>query len=102
MWRRGEADENTKNRVGEFIISEENIAAETKAGCDQVPLYLKFSPDLNAIEGWWRKLKLYLEQQEPIERESRDQFLKRLRRAVDAIMANISAPMRERACSRMS
>ncbi len=66
-----------------FLRSAETIAAETKAGCDQVPKYPKSSPDFNAIEGWWRKLKLYLEEREPTERETREEFLRRLRRAVD-------------------
>ena len=65
-----------------FLRSDATIAAEAKAGCDQIDEYPKCSPDLNAIEGWWRKLKLYLEEHEPTERESRDAFLKRLRRAV--------------------
>ena len=66
-----------------FLRSDATIAAEEKAGCDQVPAYPKCSPDLNAIEGWWRKLKLFLEEREPTERESRAHFLRRLRRAVD-------------------
>ena len=66
-----------------FLRSEANIAAEAKAGCVQVPMFPKSSPDLNAVEGWWRKLKLYLEEREPTEMETREQFLRRLRRAVD-------------------
>ena len=65
-----------------FLRSEATLTAEAKAGCDQVDDYPKCSPDLNAIEGWWRRLKLRLEEHEPTERESRDAFLKRLRRAV--------------------
>ena len=68
-----------------FLRSEVNIAAEAKAGCVQVPMYPKCSPDLNAIEGWWRKLKLYLEEHEPAEMETRKDFLRRLRRAVDSL-----------------
>ena len=66
-----------------FLRSDANIAAELRAGCDQIPLYPKCSPDFNAIEGWWRRLKMLLEEKVPPERESRDQFLRRLRRAVD-------------------
>ena len=66
-----------------FLRADLTIAAEEKAGCDQVPMYPKCSPDLNAIEGWWRKLKLYLEEREPSGRESRAAFLRRLRNAVD-------------------
>ena len=63
--------------------NEDTIAAEAKPGCMQVPKYPKSSPDLNAIESWWRKLKLYLEENEPTLIESREAFLRRLRRAVD-------------------
>lgn len=66
-----------------FLRSEETIAAEATAGLQQVPKYPKCSPDLNAIEGWWRKLKLHLEEREPTHMETREQFLRRLRRAVD-------------------
>ena len=66
-----------------FLRSPETSVAETAAGCLQVPKYPKCSPDMNAIEGWWRKLKLYLEDGEPTERETREAFIRRLRRAVD-------------------
>ena len=58
------------------------IEAERVAGCDQVAAFPKASPDFNAIEGWWRRLKMYLEQRAPVELERRDAFLRRLRRAV--------------------
>ena len=66
-----------------FLRSDDNIAAELKAGCDQLDMYPKCSPDFNAIEGWWRRLKMLLEENMPPERESRAEFLRRLRRAVD-------------------
>ena len=66
----------------------EDIEAEEAAGCDQIPKYPRASPDFNAIEGWWRRLKIHLEQGEPIARESRDAFLKRLRRAVNYLNKN--------------
>ena len=65
-----------------FLRNPANIEAEADAGCDQIPLYPKCSPDLNAIEGWWRKLKMYLDANQPTEMESRPAFLRRLRRAV--------------------
>ena len=74
-----------------FLRSAETIAAETKAGCQQIPKYPKCSPDLNAIEGWWRKLKLYLEEREPTERETREDFVRRLRRAVDRMNSKCRA-----------
>ena len=45
----------------------------------------KSSPDLNAIEGWWRRLKDILIAQAPAEIERRPAFLKRLRRTVDRL-----------------
>ena len=71
-----------------FLRSPETIAAETAAGCHQVPKYPKSSPDMNAIEGWGRKLKLHLEDREPTERETREAFVRRLRRAVDHLNSN--------------
>ena len=94
-----------------FLRSEATIAAETKAGCQQVPTYPKCSPDLNAIEGWWRKLKLYLEEREPTQRETRAEFLRRLRRAVDHLNSKCRAhgrrlcrnqKVRARECKRLS
>ena len=65
-----------------FLRSDANIQAEAKAGCDQIPMYPKSSPDLNAIEGWWRRLKMHLEERAPTGTESREAFIKRLRAAV--------------------
>lgn len=42
----------------------------------------KYSPDLNAIEGWWRVLRERLEQTAPEDFESREEFIARLRRTV--------------------
>ena len=66
-----------------FLRRKDILKAERDAGCDQVPLYPKSSPDFNAIEGWWRRLKMYLESRAPSALESRDAFLRRLRRAVN-------------------
>ena len=43
------------------------------------------SPDLNAIEGWWHRLKDILIEQAPAEIETRPAFLNRLRRTVDRL-----------------
>ena len=74
-----------------FLHSGETVEAEKAAGFLPLPLYPKCSPDLNAIEGWWRKLKLYLEEREPSEQETRDDFIRRLRRAVDHLNAHCRA-----------
>ena len=49
---------------------------------DVVEEHPKYSPDLNAIEGWWRVLRERLEQTEPEEMEGREAFIARLRRTV--------------------
>ena len=46
-----------------FLRNPDIIEAERVAGCDQVAAFPKASPDFNAIEGWWRRLKMHLEQQ---------------------------------------
>lgn len=74
-----------------FLRSEDNIEAERKAGCDQIEQYPPCSPDFNAIEGWWRRLKMHLEENMPTERESRKDFLRRLRRAVNHLNENCRA-----------
>ena len=74
-----------------FLRSPENIEAEADAGCDQIAKYPKSSPDFNAIEGWWRRLKMYLEERAPTELEDRDTFIRRLRRAVNYLNANCRA-----------
>ena len=48
------------------------------------------SPDLNATEGWWRVLRERLELTVPVEFESREDFLVRLRRTVHWLNDNRS------------
>ena len=59
-----------------------NLDALRAAGCVVVEDHPKYSPDLNAIEGWWRVLRERLEQTEPAEFEGREAFSTRLRRTV--------------------
>ena len=59
-----------------------SLKALKAAGCDVVTRHTKHSPDLNAIEAWWGRLKKLLETKAPAELESRSEFLKRLRRTV--------------------
>ena len=61
-----------------------NLEALAAAGFDIVE-HPKHSPDLNAIEGWWNRLRQRLEETEPEYFEDRPEFLKRLRRTVDWI-----------------
>ena len=59
-----------------------NLKAESDAGFSTVKMHPKSSPDFNAIEGWWRVLQERLSVTAPVSRESRADFLKRLRRTV--------------------
>ena len=71
-----------------FLRQERNIEAEKAAGYDEVHQHPKCSPDLNAIEGWWRLLKMHLQDAMPTGPESRAAFLCRLRRTVHWLNAN--------------
>ena len=62
-----------------------NNDAEQAAGLHLVENFPKSSPDLNAIEGWWRRLKDLLIKTEPSQLERRSDFLRRLRRAVNRL-----------------
>ena len=64
-------------------IQDRNLRALRNAGCVVVQRHPKYSPDLNAIEGWWRVLRERLEQAAPEELETRDAFVARLRRTVN-------------------
>ena len=70
------------------LWQDRNLGALRKAGCFVVGHYPKCSPDLNAIEGWWRILRERLEQSEPEESESRVDFIVRLRRTVHWLNRN--------------
>ena len=53
-----------------------------EAGFGVLANFPKSSPDLNAIEGWWHRLRERLESTAPATMESRNAFLVRLRRTV--------------------
>ena len=69
----------------------DNLKAERDAGFDSVKRHPKVSPDLNAIEGWWRVLQQRLSLTAPVALESRAAFLKRLRRTVAWLNTNARA-----------
>jgi hypothetical protein len=73
------------------LWQERNLTAEKKAGYDVVGNYPKCSPDLNAIEGWWGRLKNLLIERAPTKLESRSDFLRRLRRTVSWLNQNARA-----------
>ena len=61
----------------------ESLKALADAGCDVLHKHPKYSPDLNAIEAWWNRLRQILECQAPSAIETRPQFILRLRRTVN-------------------
>ena len=60
----------------------EDLTALSNAGYHVVKDFPKCSRDLKAIEGWWRQLRLRLEETSPSECETRADFVRRLRRTV--------------------
>ena len=69
------------------------------AGFHVLKNYPKCSPDLNAIEGWWRRLRQRLEETAPVKCEKRAEFLKRLRRTVTWLNVNCRADGRTLCCN---
>ena len=57
-----------------------DIRALAASGCRVVQQFPKSSPDLNAIEGWWHRLRQRLEDTAPRTMESRPDLLVWLRR----------------------
>ena len=72
-----------------------NLKAEREAGFDTLTNFPKCSPDLNAIEGWWKRLKQRLDLTAPEEIETRAAFIKRLRRTVAWLNARCQAEGRK-------
>jgi len=59
------------------------------AGLRLVTNFPKHSPDLNAIERWWARLRDRLDSQAPEAIEGRQEFIRRLRRTVSWMNQNI-------------
>ena len=70
------------------LWQERNLLALTKAKCPALQNYPKYSPDMNAIEGWWRVLRERLEETAPEEIETRSEFIIRMRRTVHWLNEN--------------
>jgi hypothetical protein len=64
------------------LWQERNLTALSSAGLTVVENFPKSSPDLNAIEGWWKVLRGRLADMEPTQFEDRTAFVSRLRRTV--------------------
>ena len=64
------------------LWNEKSLEAVDKAGFDVVTNFPTSSPDLNAIEGWWARLRDRLNETAPTSLEKRKDFVKRLRRTV--------------------
>ena len=62
------------------LWKDEDLSALAAAGCPVLHNYSISSLDLNAIEGWWHRLKQRLVEQAPDDLERRPEFLLRLRR----------------------
>ena len=65
-------------------------AAIHKAGFDLMATHPKHSPDLNAIENWWARLRQRLNATAPDEQEMRASFVARLRKTVNWMNANLA------------
>ena len=84
------------DRKGAFLIQDherclwrkDNLDAIRAAGFTLVKQHPKYSPDLNAIEGWWACLRKRLEATAPQTTENRHEFLRRLRRTVTWLNAH--------------
>ena len=65
------------------LREDRNIEAMRDAKCPVVEAYPKCSPDFNAIENVWHRIRQRMEEYAPEEMETRAQFLQRLRRTVN-------------------
>ena len=63
------------------LWQDRNLAALRVAGCRVLENFPKSSPDLNAIENWWKVLRDRLDDTAPEDMETRAEFLVRLRRS---------------------
>jgi transposase len=69
----------------------DNLKALREAGLNVLRGFPKHSPDLNAIEGWWLRLRGRLEKTAPSDCERRAAFIRRLRRTVNWMNASLRA-----------
>ena len=65
-----------------FLRQPRNFQAEEGAGLKTLPQHPKLAPDLNANESIWNLLQKRLLLTAPVEMQSRQDFIQRLRRTV--------------------
>jgi len=72
------------------LWADENLESLEDEGFDVVTNHPKYSPDLNAIEGWWARLRQRLDASAPEKIETRGMFIRRLRRTVTWMNDNLA------------
>ena len=72
----GESESQSHGRGARIVSQDRNLRALRRAGCIVVEQHPKYSPDLNAIEGWWRVLRERLEQAAPEDQRTPEGGLK--------------------------
>jgi hypothetical protein len=77
------------------LRAQPSLDAIKKAGVKLVGNFPKHSPDLNHIERWSHRLRQRLEERAPMELESREAFIARLRRTVTSMNSHWSDQGRE-------
>jgi len=75
------------------LWQEKSLECLEALGLPVLENFPKCSPDLNAIEGMWHLLRQRLDSQAPAERETRPEFLIRLRRTVAWLNENLHKKM---------
>ena len=77
-----------------FLRQPRNLQADDGAGLKTLPQHPKLAPDLNAIESIWDLLQDRLLLTAPVEMESRQDFIQRLRRTVTWMNTHARSHMR--------
>lgn len=75
------------------LWTDDALKAECAVGLQTFRRHPKYSPDLNAIEGFWGRLRQLLDDRAPEAAETRADFLVRLRRTVQWMHDNLAAEM---------
>ena len=89
-WAGSSGAERSSIRDHERVLwNERSQEALKTAGFTVLQNYPADSPDLNAIEAWWARLKKRLEETAPAEIEKRADFVKRLRKTVTWMNDNL-------------